>query len=111
MCPNYAMRYLNSLFEKLSNDLQGSVKIMELVSSYGIISTLKLWDLTWSQLIDFYVEDNRLKRHLWGDIEKFYMDRFQDTNKYKFYLLDSSKPAIEFANKDEFMQARICFRS
>ncbi|MDJ0520237.1 MAG: hypothetical protein QNJ74_29620 [Trichodesmium sp. MO_231.B1] len=93
------MRYLGSLFEKLRNDLQGSVKIMDLVSSYGIISTLKLCDLTWSQLIDFYVEDNRLKRHLWGDIEKFYTDRLQDTDKYKFYLLDSSKPAIEFAKK------------
>jgi len=67
------MRYLSQLFQKLSNDLQRSVKIMDLGSSYGIISTLTLRDLTWSQSFDFYVEDNQLKRHLWRDIKKFYL--------------------------------------
>ena len=97
--PEYAMGYLRPLFDKLSHDLQRSVNIMDLGSSYGIISTLTLCNLTWSELIDFYVENNQLKKHSWREIEQFYINELKLANQHKFHLLDSSKPAIEFAKK------------
>jgi len=97
--PEYAMGYLRPLFTKLSHELQRPLNLMDLGSSYGIISTLALYNLTWSELIDFYVKDNQLINHSWQDIEHFYLHQLKPAHSHKFYLLDSSKPAIEFSIK------------
>lgn len=97
--PEYAMGYLRPLFAKLSHELQRPLNIMDLGSSYGIISTLALYNLTWSELIDFYVKENQLINHSWQDLEQFYLHQLKPAHSHKFYLLDSSKPAIEFSIK------------
>ncbi len=96
--PEYSMRYIRPLLNKLYSDRQDPVKIMDLGASYGIIATLVLYDITWQSLIDFYVEHDEIKEHSWHDIMQFYHNPIHGS-KYAFYLADTSQPAMQFAEQ------------
>ena len=98
--PNYAMRYLLPLFQKISSDLSRPVNVMDLGSSYGILSTLSWYDITWGELIEFYTK-NRSDTDVIEAIKQFYAKHPKRQSQYKpnFYLVDSSEPAIEFSKQ------------
>jgi len=92
--PDFSIKYFRPLLKKLYKDLQRPLNIMDLGASYGIISTLILKDISWEDLIHFYVANS----HSSEEIERFYKNLVHD-DKYKFYLVDASHPAMKFMNK------------
>lgn len=99
--PAYAMRYLLPLFEKLSRDLNRSLNVVDLGSSYGIISTLSLYDLTWEELISFYTRNSSSEAKPSQSLGELYSNHPRRNYQHtpNFHLLDISKPAIEFSKQ------------
>ena len=95
--PEFGRKYFQSLLEKSHASLQHPVNVMDLGASYGVLSTLILKGISWQNLIDFYVTDGKINDNSWEEIKGFYKGLVHD-DKYKFYLVDSSPAAMQFAN-------------
>ncbi|NET55867.1 MAG: hypothetical protein F6K47_06765 [Symploca sp. SIO2E6] len=107
--PEYAIKYLRPLLKKLYNQRKRAINIVDIGASYGIISTLLLHDLTMDQLINFFVENNRVQKRTWEEIEGFYAHQEIRHTEYKFYLSDNSKPAMNFSERVHVCQKAYCF--
>lgn len=107
--PDYALQYLRPLLKMLSSELQRPVNITDIGASYGIMSTLLLYDLTMDKLIDFFLENEQPKQLTWEEIEKFYLNQTICHPEYKFYLSDNSQPAMDFSERVKVCEKAYCF--
>jgi hypothetical protein len=107
--PDYALQYLRPLLKKLHTEFQRPLNIIDIGASYGIISTLLRYDLTMTQLIDFFVENEQPQQRTWAEIEKFYFAQDIRHPEYKFYLADNSQPAMAFSERVQVCEQAYCF--
>ena len=107
--PEYSLQYIRPILKKLHTKLKRPVNIVDLGASYGIISSLLLFDLKMEQLIDFFVEDDKIKQPTWEEIEKFYRAKKKVHPEYKFYLSDNSQPAMSFSERVQICEKSYCF--
>ncbi|MDJ1174454.1 hypothetical protein [Roseofilum capinflatum] len=104
--PSYALNYLKPLVKKLYSELKRPINIVDIGASYGIISSLLLHDLRLEDLIDFFVEK---ENKTWDEIESFYAYQKVRHTEYRFYVADSSKPAMDFSEQVNLCEKSYCF--
>ncbi|MEB3343753.1 hypothetical protein [Okeania sp.] len=107
--PDYGIQYLRPLLKMLYGKRQLPINIVDIGASYGIISTLLLHDLTMAELIDFFIENDNSQKRTWEEIERFYQHQDIRHTEYKFYLSDSSQPAMDFSERVQVCEKAYCF--
>jgi hypothetical protein len=94
------------LAERIINYLKRPVKILDLGSSYGINSALMNHELVMSELDDFFVDNNpepSIKS------SRDFFDELPNNNpNLQFYLVDTSSPALDFAEKTGLCEDSFC---
>jgi hypothetical protein len=93
-----------SLTEQLYNKLQRPITILDLGSSYGINSALIKYNLTMSELDDFFLKENNPDKK---QSREFFKDLPID-DALNFYQVDISKPALEFSEEMGLCKKGIC---
>lgn len=85
------------LAQRIVNRLKRPVKILDLGSSYGINSALLNYELVMSELDDFFLQNNHDISI--NEVQNFFEDLPNKNPNFEFYLVDISRPALEFATK------------
>lgn len=104
--PDQTKPLYKHLSERLCNYLKRPINILDLGSSYGINSALLNYELIMSELDDFFVEQNptpSLK-----EVQNFFDGLPNKNSSLKFYLVDTSLPALEFAEKAGLCEGSFC---
>ncbi|MFQ5920495.1 MAG: hypothetical protein ACE5JV_00585 [Nitrososphaerales archaeon] len=83
------------LGNRLYRDLNRPIQILDIGSSYGINSCLLIYDLTMSDLDDFFL--NRGEAPTKEEARRFFRSLPKRNPHFKFYLVDISSPALRFA--------------
>ena len=83
----------NSIIEKLEETLSRPINILDLGSSYGINSSLMKYNLTMSELNDFFLSDSEPTRK---ETMQFY-EKCTRNDNLNFFQIDISKEALKFS--------------
>lgn len=94
------------LAERLVNYTKRPVKILDLGSSYGINSALLTHELIMSELDEFFVENN--PNPSIKTTQNFFDDLPNNDPNLEFYLVDTSSPALDFAEKAGLCEDSFC---
>ncbi len=104
--PDATKPFYKSLAEQLYQKLNRPINILDLGSGYGINSALLTFDLTMSDLDNFY-----LKNETPPTIEQakqFFAQQPHRNSKFNFYQIDISAPALEFSEKAGLCKGSLC---
>ena len=93
--PDQTKPLYQHLAERMSNYLMRPLKILDLGSSYGINSALLNYELVMDELDNFFVEGGQSIQ----ECQSFFDDLPNKNPKFQFYLVDTSSPALDFAEK------------
>jgi len=85
----------NSIIEQLEDTLSRSINVLDLGSSYGINSALMKYNLTMSELNDFFLNKSKPTKK---EIKQFY-EKCTSNDKINFYQIDISKEALKFSEE------------
>ncbi len=85
----------NSIIEQLEDSLSRPVNVLDLGSSYGINSALMKYDLTMSDLNDFFLSESEPTRK---ETKQFYENCTSNDNM-NFYQIDISEEALRFSEE------------
>ncbi|QLH05966.1 hypothetical protein [Nitrosopumilus ureiphilus] len=92
-----------SLAKQLYKKISKKLKILDIGSSYGINSALMQYDLTMSDLDDFFLkEEPSLER------SKQFFDNLPSDDSFDFYQIDISNPALKFSEDVQLCKKGIC---
>jgi len=83
----------NSIIKQLKEKLSRPINVLDLGSSYGINSSLMKYDLTMSDLNDFYLNGTEPTRK---ETKQFY-NRCTSNDNVNFYQIDISEEALKFS--------------
>jgi len=92
-----------SLAKQLYKNSSKKIKILDIGSSYGINSALMRYDLTMSDLDDFFIKTEPTIEQSKQFFEKLTSDESLD-----FYQIDISEPALQFSENVELCKKGIC---
>lgn len=104
--PDQTKPLYKHLTERLGNHLKRSINILDLGSSYGINSALLNYELIMSELNDFFIQQN--PRPSIKEVQDFFDELPGKNPNLKFYLVDTSSPALEFAEKAGLCEGSFC---
>jgi len=85
----------NSIIEQLKETLSRPINILDLGSSYGINSSLMKYDLTMSELNNFFLNETEPTKEA---TKQFYEKRARNDNM-NFYQIDISEEALKFSEE------------
>ena len=74
----------NSIIEELEDTLSRSINVLDLGSSYGINSSLMKYDLTMSELSDFFLNGSKPTKK---ETKQFY-EKCNNNESMNFYQID-----------------------
>lgn len=97
--PTYALQYLHPLLDMMQAERDKRIRIIDLGASYGILSALLLHDLSFPELIGFYTENGQIRERTWQEMTEFYKNQPVQRQDLEFFLIDSSKPAMDFSER------------
>ena len=83
----------NAIIEQLEEELSRPINVLDLGSSYGINSSLMKYDLTMSELNDFFLDETEPTKK---ETKQFYKECTSNDN-LNFYQIDISKEALKFS--------------
>ena len=104
--PDQTRPLYKHLAERILNYKKKPVKILDLGSSYGINSALLNHHLVMEELDDFFVQGN--PQPSIKSTQSFFDNLPYNDNKLEFYLVDTSSPALEFAEKAGLCEESFC---
>lgn len=104
--PDQTKPLYQHLAERMSNYLRRPLHILDLGSSYGINSALLNYELIMDELDDFFVDNNSLPSI--QECQSFFDDLPNKNPKFKFYLVDTSSSALEFAKHAGLCEDSFC---
>ena len=104
--PDQTKPLYKHLAERIVNYKKNSVKILDIGSSYGINSALLNHHLIMSELDDYFVNDN--PEPSIQSTKSFFDDLPNNDPNLKFYLIDTSKQALNFAEKAGLCEDSFC---
>lgn len=104
--PDQTKPLYKHLAERVVNYAKRSVKILDLGSSYGINSALLNHELVMSELDEFFIENN--PNPSIKSTQNFFDDLPNNDPNLEFYLVDTSSPALDFAEKAGLCQDSFC---
>ncbi|MFB5631128.1 MAG: hypothetical protein ACE5RN_06045 [Nitrosopumilaceae archaeon] len=102
--PDQTKPLYQHLAERMSNYLMRPLKILDLGSSYGINSALLNYELVMDELDDFFVEGSQSIQ----ECQSFFDDLPNKNPKFQFHLVDTSSPALDFAEKAGLCEDSFC---
>ena len=85
----------NSIIEHLENTLSRPINVLDLGSSYGINSSLMKYNLTMSELNDFFLKGSEPTKK---ETKQFY-EKCNSNDNMNFYQIDISKEALKFSEE------------
>ena len=85
----------NSIIEELEDTLSRSINVLDLGSSYGINSSLMKYDLTMSELSDFFLNGSKPTKK---ETKQFY-EKCNNNESMNFYQIDISEEALKFSEE------------
>lgn len=85
----------NYIIEELEETLSRPINVLDLGSSYGINSSLMKYDLTMSELNDFFLNGTEPTKK---EIKEFY-EKLTSNDNLNFYQIDISKEALQFSEE------------
>ena len=85
----------NSVIEQLEETLSRPINVLDLGSSYGINSSLMKYNLTMSELNDFFLNGTE---HTKKETKQFYEECTSNDNM-NFYQIDISEEALKFSEE------------
>ena len=91
-----------SLAKQLYRKLSRTIKILDIGSSYGINSSLMKYDLSMSDLNDFFFKEPTKE-----ESRKFF-DNIPSDDTLSFYQIDISEPALRFSEDVQLCKKGIC---
>lgn len=106
--PDFACQHLRPLIKAQAERFQRPINVLDLGASYGILSSLLLFNLTFDELTDFFVEKEHSKTLDWDEIEDFFSRQTHTRDQLKFYLTDISQPAMDFATRLNLCERAFC---
>lgn len=104
--PDQTQPLYKHLVQRIVNYKKNPAKILDLGSSYGINSALLNHQLIMSELDNYFIEDNpdpSIK-----STQNFFEDLPNDDSNLEFYLIDTSKPALNFAQNAGLCKDTFC---
>ena len=91
--PDSTKPLYNCIIEQLEDKLSRPINVLDLGSSYGINSSLMKYNLTMSELHDFFLSGSKPTKK---ETKQFYKKCTSNDN-LNFYQIDISKEALEFS--------------
>ncbi len=85
----------NSIIEQLENTLSRPINVLDLGSSYGINSSLMKYNLTMSELNNFFLNEPEPTKK---EIKQFY-EKCTSNDNINFYQIDISEEALKFSEE------------
>ena len=85
----------NSIIEKMEDDLSRPINVLDLGSSYGINSSLMKYNLTMSELSDFFLNGFEPTKK---ETKRFY-EKCTRNDNLNFFQIDISKEALKFSEE------------
>lgn len=104
--PDQTKPLYKHLAERIVNYKKRPAKILDLGSSYGINSALLNHELIMSELENFFLENN--PNPSIKSTQNFFDDLPNNNPNLEFYLVDTSSPALNFAEKAGLCQDSFC---
>ena len=104
--PDQTKPLYKHLAERIVNYVKRPVKILDIGSSYGINSALLNHELIMSELDKFFIEQN--PNPSIKSTQNFFDDLPNNDPNLEFYLIDTSSPALDFAEKAGLCQDSFC---
>lgn len=104
--PDQTKPLYKHLTERMGNYLKRSINILDLGSSYGINSALLNYELIMSELNDFFIQQH--PKPSIREVQDFFDELPGKNPNLKFYLVDTSSPALEFAEKAGLCEGSFC---
>ena len=93
--PDSTKPLYNSIIEELENTLSRPINVLDLGSSYGINSSLMKYNLTMSELNDFFLNGSEPTTE---ETKRFY-EKYKSNDNMNFYQIDISKEALKFSEE------------
>ncbi len=93
----------NSIIEQLEETISRSINVLDLGSSYGINSSLMKYDLTMSELSDFFLNGTEPTKN---ETKQFYKKCTSNDNM-NFYQIDISEEALKFSEEMDLCERGI----
>lgn len=103
--PDQTKPLYQHLAERMVNYLKRPIKILDIGSSYGINSALLNHELVMTELDDFF-ENNPQPSIV--EVQNFFDGLPNNNPNFQFYLVDTSLPALEFAEKVGLCEGSFC---
>ena len=104
--PDFTKPLYESLAEQLYQNLNRPINILDLGSGYGINSALLTFDLTMSDLENFFLKNE--KPPTIEQTEQFFAQQPHRNSKFNFYQIDISAPALKFSEKAGLCKGSLC---
>jgi len=93
--PDSTKPLYNSIIEELEGTLSRPINILDLGNSYGINSSLMKYNLTMSELNDFFLNGSEPTKK---ETKQFY-EKCDSNDNMNFYQIDISKEALKFSEE------------
>ena len=93
--PDSTKPLYNSIIEELEGTLSRPINVLNLGSSYGINSSLMKYNLTMSELNDFFLNGSEPTKK---ETKQFY-EKCDSNDNMNFYQIDISKEALKFSEE------------
>ena len=104
--PDFTKPLYESLAEQLYQNLNRPINILDLGSGYGINSALLTFDLTMSDLDNFFLKNE--KPPTIEQTKQFFAQQPHRNSKLNFYHIDISAPALKFSEKAGLCKGSLC---
>jgi len=93
----------NTIIKELEDELSRPINVLDLGSSYGINSSLMKYDLTMSELNDFFLKETEPTKK---ETKQFYEECTSNDNM-NFYQIDISEEALKFSEDMDLCEKAI----
>ena len=93
--PDSTKPLYNSIIEQLENTLSRPINVLDLGSSYGINSSLMKYNLTMSELNNFFLNGSKPTKK---ETKQFY-EKCTSNDNVNFYQIDISEEALKFSEE------------
>ena len=104
--PDATKPFYKSLVEQLYQKLNRPINILDLGSSYGINSALLTFDLTMSDLDNFFLKNE--KPPTIKQAKQFFAQQPHRNSKLNFYNIDISAQALKFSEEAGLCKGSLC---
>lgn len=104
--PDQTKPLYEHITERMINYSRKPINILDLGSSYGINSALLGHELVMSELDEFFIKQH--PHPSLSEVHDFFSDLPSNNPNLRFYLVDTSSPALEFAENAGLCEKSFC---